>query len=72
MEVLQEIDLGLFIVRAVSPVWASLGIQAYLDHAQFALRQIDKLDLLHGNSLTSAPVKRFEHGTEGSFSQAFP
>lgn len=41
-----------------------------LDHAQLALREISKLDLLHRHRLTSAPVERLIDRAERSFADA--
>lgn len=41
-----------------------------LDHAQLALREISKLDLLHRHRLASAPVERLIDGAERSFADA--
>lgn len=48
------------------------GLDSHLDHTQFALGQIDNLDLLDSNSLSRTPVDGLINGAERSFAQAFP
>lgn len=42
------------------------GKVADLNHAQFALGQINELDLLHGHSLAGIPVEGFVDGPKRS------
>lgn len=41
-----------------------------LDHAQFALGQIDRLDLLYRNRLASSPVESLKDSPEGALANA--
>lgn len=47
-------------------------LSPYLDHAKFTLRQVSKLDLLDGHSLSRAPVEGLVDRAERSFADAVP
>lgn len=74
MQVLQKIDFRLGRTRSVSASHRQdkrVRGKVYLNHAQLALGQISKLNLLDGNSLARSPVEGLVDGTKGSLAEAF-